>query len=339
VAWRRAGRAERGPKRGSDSIAVGRTRVIAQRRRVADGRARDRRADHRANGGASDGRAFGAASHRDARAVGDAVMSAWRALLIATWAIAAAVMLACDDSSAGGDAGASPTAAAASAAPTPTVPPGFDSDTILDEFPKGGSPKNQVRLVNEHDGRFMARASIVLRRLEDGDGSVNAVNMAVAEGRCTDCQTIAVALQVVLYQRGAEDVQPQNIALALNANCTRCVTVARAIQYVIPVDDPKAVPDEVVRLVKDMDKELRYFSTVHTLSELDPDEAVARLNKVMAQYADLQGYLTQAMDQKRTGDDPKASSSASPASSPSSSPSSPAPSASQSPTPTPAASP
>jgi hypothetical protein len=263
----------------------------------------------------------------------------WPALLLACWVSAAAVMAACDDASApsSGDPSASPSSgsdASATAQPTPTVPPDFDADTILSEFPKGGSPKNQVRLVNKQDGRFMARASIVLRRLEDGDGSVDAVNVAVAEGRCTDCQTIAVALQVILYQRGAKSVQPQNIALALNAGCTRCVTVARAIQYVIPVDDPRAVPDEVTRLVKDMDKELRYFSQVHSLSELDPDTAVARLTKVMEQYAGLSEYLTQLMDVKRSGDLPSASPSAAPSASPSAAPASPTPS----PSPTPSAS-
>ena len=251
----------------------------------------------------------------------------WQALLLACALAAAGALAACDDASTGEAPSSSPDAA--SAAPTPTVPPHFDSDTILDEFPKGGPPKNQVHLFNQQDGRFMARASIVLRRLEDGDGSVQAVNIAVAEARCTDCQTIAVALQVVLYQRGAKDVQPQNIALALNAGCTRCVTIARAIQYVIPVDDTKAVPDSVIRLVKDMDKELRYFSTIKSLSELDPDEAVARLNKVMEQYGDLHQYLTQAMDTKRSQTAPSASPSASMSPTP---PASASPSASASPT-------
>jgi hypothetical protein len=238
----------------------------------------------------------------------------WQTVLLGCAAAAAAVLAACDDVSTGDAPSGSPDAP--SAAPTPTVPPDFDADTILSEFPKGGSPKNQVHLFNKQDGRFMARASIVLRRLEDGDGSVDAVNIAVAESRCTDCQTIAVALQVVLYQRGAKAVQPQNIALALNAGCTRCVTIARAIQYVVPVDDPQAVPDSVRRLVKDMDKELRYFSTVHSLSELDPDKAVARLNTVMAQYAELHEYLTQAMDTKRSDEAPSASPSPSGSTSP-----------------------
>jgi len=265
------------------------------------------------------------------------VIGRWRALLLAVWFAAAAAMVACDDASSGGDPAASPSGASEGAAPTPTVPPGFNAEAILQEFPQGGGPKNQVRLINNSDGRFMARASIVLRRLEDGDPTIDPQNIAVAEGRCRDCQTIAVALQVVLYQRGSRNVQPQNIALALNAGCTRCVTVARAIQYVIPVDDPRAVPDEVVRLVKDMDHELQYFSRIHSISELDPDAAVARLNQVMAQYADLDAYLTQLMDVKRTGDDPSASPSASPASpSPSSAPASSSPA--QSPSPAPSAS-
>jgi len=161
-----------------------------------------------------------------------------------------------------------------------------------------------VRLVNNDNGRFKARASIVLRRIENTDQrAVGPVNIALAEGRCTDCQTIAVALQVVLYQRGASTVTPQNIAIAANIGCTRCITVARAMQFVVPVDDPNAVPDSVRALVRDMDRELRYFSTVHSLSELDPDVAMQRLNTVLQQYQDLVQYITQLQDVRRTGDD------------------------------------
>ena len=62
-------------------------------------------------------------------------------------------------------------------------------------------------------------------------------NIAVAEGQCTDCATLAIAVHVFLYQRGAPSIQPQNIALAINNACTRCVTFAYAFQFVIPVDN------------------------------------------------------------------------------------------------------
>jgi putative peptide zinc metalloprotease protein len=266
-----------------------------------------------------------------------------------------AALVGCGEASDDGSATSpSPSAAAEKASPTPEVSPDFDADVILREFPDGG-PRNQVRLENKQDGRFMARAAISLHRIK-GD-TIDPMNVAIASASCTDCQTIAVALQVVIYERGAHNVQPQNIAIALNQNCTRCVTIARAIQFVVPVDDLNVVDGDIKGLLKDMEKELRYFSKVKTLSEIDPDEANRRLTNVMSQYGRLQQYIID-MQAKRTendGDDeknnndarPSVSPAASPSVSPSTSPSgsgaapvrspseSPSPSASPSPSPTP----
>ena len=200
-----------------------------------------------------------------------------------------AVVVACDStaSTPTGSASPAPTGTASAAAATPQPFP--DAGVILEEFPPGG-PRNEVRLENGENNRFMARASIRLHRIE-GD-EVRPVNVAFAQASCSDCQTVAVAVQIAFYRRGAPIVEPQNIALAANINCHRCVTAARAIQYVIPVDDPKQdVPDEVKSLVRDIDRELRFLASVRTLDQLTSDQAEARIQRVLDQYADLQGYL------------------------------------------------
>jgi hypothetical protein len=184
----------------------------------------------------------------------------------------------------------------------------------MQEFPAGG-PRNQVHLLNQQDGSFLARASI--RLSEVGSDAVTSQNTAIAEARCTDCQTLAIALQIVLYKRGASNVQPVNVAIAENVGCTRCITIARAIQYAIPVDDPTAVPSDVRQLVSDMQRELNYFASVHTLAELDPQQAQARLDAVMAQYAELAQFFTQQQDARRTGDDQRETPLSSPSMSPS----------------------
>jgi DNA-binding transcriptional regulator YdaS (Cro superfamily) len=269
-------------------------------------------------------------------------VSGWRI----GWAVSAAILfvaaLACDEPSAPAGS-ASPTSAAAAATTTPK--PDFDAGVILEEFPEG-APRNEVRLQNPQDNRFMARASVKMFRLHGND--INPYNLALAQAGCTDCQTIVVAVQVVFYQRGATNIQPQNIAIASNVGCTRCVTIARAIQYVIPVDDLKAdVPEQVKGLVKDIDKELRYFAAIKSVNELSSDEAATRLQRVLDQYADLRQYLHDVMT-KRTQDneaDPQADQSASPspgtAAPASASPGSAEPTASPttSPTPTPSATP
>ena len=216
------------------------------------------------------------------------------------WAIGIAILLslallACDLPPASGATSATP--GAPSVSPTPTD---FDAGVILQEFPPGG-PRNEVRVENTEDDRFKARASIRLHRVMDDD--VNPVNIAFAQGRCTNCQTIAIAVQVVFYRRGAPIVRPENVALAANVGCRRCVTAARAIQYVIPVDDPKGdIPKDVDRLVKDMDKELRFLASIKTVDQLTSEEALARIQRVLDQYAQLSQYLRDVMQIERATD-------------------------------------
>jgi hypothetical protein len=206
------------------------------------------------------------------------------------WALSGVLLfvaaLGCDAASTpSGSASPSPTVAGATATPKPDL----DAGVILEEFPAGG-PRNEVHLENKENLRFKARASIKLHRIENGD--VDPRNAAFALGSCTDCQTIAVAVQVVIYKRGAPTVAPQNVAAAVNVGCKNCRTVAVAIQYVIPVDDPKDVPRDVDSLVKDMDKELRFLASVKTWDQITSDEAIGRIDQVLAKYGQLQQYLS-----------------------------------------------
>jgi hypothetical protein len=214
------------------------------------------------------------------------------------WAISGAILfvaaLACEapPPPATGDS-PSPTVAGQTATPTP-----FDPSVILEEFPDG-APRNQVMAENSEDRRFMARASIKFRKLKSND--IRPVNIAFAHGACTDCQTIAVAVQVIVYLRGASNIQPQNVALAANTGCTRCITVARAIQYVIPVDDFDNVPDNVKRLVHRLDQELRYFEQMRSIDELTSDEAALRLQRAVDEFNELHQYMVDLMS-RRTGE-------------------------------------
>jgi hypothetical protein len=240
--------------------------------------------------------------------------------------------------------------AAPEATPTPDIPPDSDPGVILKEFPPGG-PVNQVRLVNKKDGAFLARSAISLHR--SSTPNVQPKNIAVAEGQCTDCATLAIAVQVFLYQRGSgtPSIQPQNIALAVNNGCTRCITIAHAFQYVYPVDDVGGpVPENIRDLLREMERELKYFATVKTIAELDPYEASTRLTALAHQTGrdgDLLKYLNELKDEESDAA-PRIAPSDSPSPSPSANlgteaPASPtaepAPSESPSPSPAPTATP
>ena len=192
-----------------------------------------------------------------------------------------------------GTTAASPTVAAQTATPQPDA----DAGVSLEEFP-GGDPRNEVRLANTEKMRFKARASIKLQRIAGGE--VTPMNIASAQETCMNCQALAVAVQVVFYARGASYVSPVNVALASNVGCTRCVTAARAIQYVIPVDDPTAdVPAEVDRLVKDLDRELRFLASIKTWDQITSDEALGRIQRVLDEHPELKGYLADVSQTQR----------------------------------------
>jgi hypothetical protein len=161
-----------------------------------------------------------------------------------------------------------------------------------------GNGRNEVILHNCTNNQLRVRASIQLNTIPGR--IVKPLNEAYAEGSCVSCQTLSVALQVNLYSgERANDVEPENIALALNTSCTGCFTVARAIQYVQPVDDPQDVPDDVAQTVDRLDDELRSIQS-------DPDitlaDAEARLNAVLVSFNQLGGSLAQQRDERHDDD-------------------------------------
>jgi hypothetical protein len=147
-----------------------------------------------------------------------------------------------------------------------------------------------VEVVNRTDGRLRFRGEIDMNRFHQN--RVDPVNVAFAYGSCADCQTLAVALQLDLYERDSNFVAPRNAALSINSGCTRCVTVALALQFVIPVDDLHDVPRSVDRLVKDLDRE---FREIRSDERLTLAEAEARIDAVIADFIDL----TENLDVKR----------------------------------------
>lgn len=99
----------------------------------------------------------------------------------------------------------------------------------------GGNVNNEVVVINTVDGRFANRAGFGTARVT-GDEAENQ-NAAAATSSCTDCRTVAVAVQIVLIERNdASVISPRNFAIAINNQCLRCQTFAAAYQYVITTD-------------------------------------------------------------------------------------------------------
>jgi putative peptide zinc metalloprotease protein len=96
------------------------------------------------------------------------------------------------------------------------------------------SDDNAAVAVNTEDGASVFRLALSVRFV--ANGVVDQSNTAAALASCTDCQTVALAFQVVLVRGDADVVVPENQAVAYNDQCVECVTYASATQIVLGFD-------------------------------------------------------------------------------------------------------
>ncbi len=140
-------------------------------------------------------------------------------------------------------------------------------------------PSNMVIAVNQTDGRLAIRSNV---QLTQEPGMVAAPqNFAYAKASCTNCQTIAVALQLNFASTRARYISPQNVAVASNYECTSCTTIALAYQVFFTVDDPTTVPDGVRDVLRDLDAELLAVSTDPNMTAA---EAETRIVSVIQRF-------------------------------------------------------
>jgi putative peptide zinc metalloprotease protein len=91
---------------------------------------------------------------------------------------------------------------------------------------------NLVQVRNTQDLATRTRARAVVS--ENRNPDVTNGNGAVARATCTDCRTVAAAIQVVVVESASvTNYRPENAAVALNESCTRCATFAYARQVVL----------------------------------------------------------------------------------------------------------
>jgi putative peptide zinc metalloprotease protein len=122
------------------------------------------------------------------------------------------------------------TAGGASGNPAPTWVFPFDRPM------PPGEGDNQALAVNTEDGSVLYDVTFALVWVDDE--TALDVNEAYAFASCRDCQTVAVAFQVVLLVGSVDVVLPQNLAAAVNYACVECVTYALATQLVVSLPGP-----------------------------------------------------------------------------------------------------
>jgi hypothetical protein len=170
-----------------------------------------------------------------------------------------------------------------------------------DEQSGGGGPHNVVRAHNLVDGRLLVRGRIQVNRISSG--VVEPANYAEATSSCVACSTFAVALQIDLYQSGADVVAPQNAAVAVNAACSGCVSIARSLQYALPVDDPNETYDaDAQELARELESELRAIQG--DARNITARGAEERINNVIVGFQRLGLRLWDRRDEKDDDNSP-----------------------------------
>jgi putative peptide zinc metalloprotease protein len=144
---------------------------------------------------------------------------------------------------------------------------------------------NVAVAVNTQDGATVFRLAFSVRKV--ANGVVDQTNTAVALASCTDCQTIALAFQVVLVRGDADVVTPVNQALAYNDECVECVTYASATQIVLGFEGN-------VRFTAEGRQRLAaLYKTLRELEDGAPTMSVAQLNDaVQSAKAELVDILS-----------------------------------------------
>jgi hypothetical protein len=110
--------------------------------------------------------------------------------------------------------------------------PSLLAAAVLALAPAAGAADNIVVATNSRDGSSVYRVSLKLVRV--GGDTVDTGNAAVAvSADCTDCQTVAIALEGVLVDGSPSVFTPTNLAIAINVDCDDCNTLAAAYQDVL----------------------------------------------------------------------------------------------------------
>lgn len=141
---------------------------------------------------------------------------------------------------------------------------------------------NAAVAVNTVDGSSIFELAFSIHEVT-GDAVTNQ-NVAVAYASCVDCQTVAIAIQIVLVFSSPETVTPVNVAAAVNEQCTSCTTFAAAYQWVLGTGGPVELSEDGEERLEELQERLEELGEEGPLS---PEELQAILDEVVAEISDI----------------------------------------------------
>jgi putative peptide zinc metalloprotease protein len=140
---------------------------------------------------------------------------------------------------------------------------------------------NTAIAINTKDGTDIFKLAFKIARVNQD--VVDQSNAAVAFNSCQDCQSIAVAFQIVLIFSDPSVVDSQNLALALNENCDACVAFASAYQWLLTTDGPVRLTAAGNQRIAELRKRLRDLLQ----SDLTVEQLRAELDQIRDEVADI----------------------------------------------------
>jgi hypothetical protein len=154
----------------------------------------------------------------------------------------------------------------------------------------GTGPDNVVKSETTGTNATVVHSK-VKRGSYDGD-NLQSENVASAYSHdCTDCRTVAVAVQAVLVSSSPSTSEPKNVAVALNDHCLRCTTFAFAYQYVVSTNGPVQLDDQARADIRRVRHEIRDVAN----SDLAPPDMDARLHELSAEFkSDIDAGIARA---------------------------------------------
>ncbi|HEX2048668.1 MAG TPA: hypothetical protein VHF27_12950, partial [Acidimicrobiales bacterium] len=147
----------------------------------------------------------------------------------------------------------------------------------------GASDENVAVATNQTDGAAVAEASVQFRMAPNG--VIDEENTAHALASCGDCQTLAVAFQLVLVPRDFHTLVPRNEAVAGNLACEECLTWASAKQVFVVTGGPASLTGAGHQRIRDL--EARVEALEAELPTLTLAELAAEVDAAFEELLDV----------------------------------------------------
>jgi putative peptide zinc metalloprotease protein len=140
---------------------------------------------------------------------------------------------------------------------------------------------NTAIAVNTKDGTDVFKLAFKIARVNQD--VVDQSNGAVAFNSCNECQSVAIAFQIVLIFSDPAVVSSENLALAINYECDACIAFAAAYQWLLTTDGPVHLTAEGNTRMAEIRQRLHDLAK----SDLTIDQLQAELDQIKTEIADI----------------------------------------------------